>query len=45
MALPKEVIPPAVQRCPRCRKLGLSFDPETKSVRCGACGYEVKMRE
>jgi len=45
MALPKEVLPSGVsQRCPKCHKLTLSFDPETNRIVCSACGYEAKLR-
>jgi len=36
--------PKEAQRCPRCLKLALSFDVETKKVFCSACGYEQRMK-
>ncbi|HLF54121.1 MAG TPA: hypothetical protein VI612_00180 [Candidatus Nanoarchaeia archaeon] len=45
MALPKEVIPPGVtQRCPKCKKLSLAFDPATNRIVCSACGFEERLR-
>ncbi|MEM3154384.1 MAG: hypothetical protein QW165_02325 [Candidatus Woesearchaeota archaeon] len=43
MAFPKEALPGA-QRCPKCYKMTLSFDPETRRMICSACGYEAKLR-
>ncbi len=43
MALPKEVIAP-VQRCPKCLKLTLSFDPATRRIVCSSCGYEALLK-
>ncbi|MCX6708836.1 MAG: hypothetical protein NTW67_04300 [Candidatus Woesearchaeota archaeon] len=40
----KNMLPKEPQRCPRCLKMTLSFDPETKRVFCSACGYEQRMR-
>jgi len=39
----KEVITPA-QRCPKCKKLTLTFDPENNRITCSSCGYEARMR-
>gem|GEM_PF-4356357 len=40
----KEVQPqPYSQRCPKCKKATCQFDPDTSSIRCGSCGYEVKL--
>ncbi len=46
MAFPKEVLPAGVsQRCPKCFKMTLSFDPENKRIACSACGYEARLKE
>ncbi|MBI4146712.1 hypothetical protein HY489_05240 [Candidatus Woesearchaeota archaeon] len=45
MAMPKEVIPPtSTQRCPKCHKMTCSFNVDTNSIECTACGFEAKIK-
>ena len=41
----KGVLPESsfTQRCPKCKKATCQFEPDTSSIKCGSCGYEVKL--
>jgi len=33
----------AVKRCPKCKKLSLSFDMENSRIYCTSCGFEERL--
>jgi len=39
-----ERIPAIINRCPKCKQLGLSFDAATYKVKCDKCGFEVVLK-
>lgn len=41
----RERVPALAQRCPKCHKLSLEYDPEKGSVRCKSCGFEVWIKK
>jgi len=42
--LPPEKVPSLIGRCPKCKQLGLSFDPQTFRIRCEKCGFEAVLK-
>jgi len=35
-----EKITPAVQRCPKCQEISLTYDVKTSRLYCTRCGFE-----
>jgi len=38
-------IPPEKQRCPKCMKRTVEFNPETGCFKCTSCDFEYCMRK